>query len=71
MGLTDAGVMSRLDRYIGYYGPYATSHEALDKDEGVQEEVRNVARSLAVAIGELRAGRLSQPDRSLRPPRAK
>ena len=32
MGLIDAG-SRRLDRYIGYYEPYATSHEALDRDE--------------------------------------
>jgi spore maturation protein CgeB len=31
------------DRYIGYYEPYATSHDALDRDQDVQEEVRNVA----------------------------
>jgi multimeric flavodoxin WrbA len=45
MGLIDAGSKARLDRYIGYYEPYATSHQALDSDVGVQEEVRNVARA--------------------------
>lgn len=30
MGFIDAGTPSRLERYIGYYEPYATSHEALD-----------------------------------------
>jgi multimeric flavodoxin WrbA len=71
MGLIDAGAMSRLDRYIGYYRPYATSHDELDKDTAVQEEVRNVARAVAVAVGELRAGKLSEPDAQLKPPRAK
>jgi multimeric flavodoxin WrbA len=70
-GLIDAGAMSRLDRYIGYYRPYATSHEELDRDEGVQEEVRNVARAVANAVAELRAGRLSIPDRDLKRPRMK
>ena len=65
MGLVDAGSMSRLDRFIGYYQPYATSHEALDRDTAVQEEVRNVARAVSVAVGDLRAGRLSQPDAKL------
>lgn len=51
MGLIDAGMQSRLDRYIGYYEPYATSHDALDRDQGIQEEVRNVARGVANAIG--------------------
>jgi multimeric flavodoxin WrbA len=71
MGLIDAGAMSRLDRFIGYYRPYATSHEELDRDEAVQEEVRNVARAVAVAVGDLRAGTLSHPDAKLARPRAK
>jgi len=45
MGFIDAGAQARLDRYIGYYEPYATSHDALDRDELVQEEARNVARA--------------------------
>jgi multimeric flavodoxin WrbA len=71
MGFIDAGSGARLDRYIGYYEPYATSHQALDDDTGVQEEVRNVARALVNAVGELRAGRLSAPDKGLRNPRPK
>ena len=71
MGLIDAGAMARLDRFIGYYRPYATSHEELDRDAGVQEEVRNVARALAHAVQELRQGRLSDSDAGLRPPRPK
>ena len=58
MGLVDAGAQARLDRYIGYYEPYATSHDALDEDTGVQEEVRNVARAVARRSASLRAGRL-------------
>ena len=71
MGLIDAGAASKLDRYIGYYEPYYNSHDTLDKDEAVQEEVRNVARSLVHSVELLRAGRLPQPDSSLRPPRPK
>ena len=71
MGLIDAGAAAKLDRYIGYYGPYFNSHEALDKDKAVQEEARNVARSVVQAVKELRAGRLSQPDRKVEPPRRK
>ena len=71
MGLIDAGAMARLDRFIGYYRPYATSHEELDRDADVQEEVRNAARALAHAVGELRAGRLSDNDAGLKPPRPK
>lgn len=71
MGLIDAGSQARLDRYIGYYKPYATSHDELDRDKDVQEEVRNVARAMAKAVRELRAGTLSQPDKSLETPRQK
>ncbi len=71
MGLIDAGSLSRLDRYVGYFESYAQSHEALDRDTDVQEEVRNVARAVAHAVAELRAGRLSQPDLPLKTPRPK
>jgi len=71
MGLVDAGAKSRIDRLIGYYEPYATSHETLDADTAMQEEVRNVARAVGHAVVELRAGRLSMPDRKLTPPRPK
>jgi multimeric flavodoxin WrbA len=71
MGLVDAGALARLDRYIGYYESYAESHEVLDRDLAVQEEVRNVARAVAIAVGELRANRLSRPDAALKTPRPK
>jgi multimeric flavodoxin WrbA len=71
MGLVDAGPKARLDRYIGYYEPYATSHDALDRDRDVQEEVRNVARAVVNAVREARAGRLSTPDAKLDSPRPK
>jgi multimeric flavodoxin WrbA len=71
MGLIDAGGLARLDRVIGYYEPYATSHEALDLDRGVQEECRNVARAVANAVAELRNGSLSDPDEGLTRPRPK
>ena len=32
MGLEPGGNKAELDRYIGYWQPYATSHEALDRD---------------------------------------
>jgi multimeric flavodoxin WrbA len=58
MHLVPAGVPAELDRYIGYWEPYATSHDALDKDEAIQEEVRNAARTLLEAVQARRAGRL-------------
>ena len=71
MGLVDAGAAAKLDRYVGYFEPYYNSHDALDKDTALQEEVRNVARSVVQAVTELRAGRLSQPDKKVKAPRPK
>ena len=71
MGLIDAGTQARLDRFIGYFEPYATSHEVFDRDEFLQEEVRNVARAVAHAVTEARAGRLKAPDAQLKRPRPK
>jgi hypothetical protein len=71
MGLVDAGPQARLDRMIGYYQPYATSHDRLDEDQGLQDEVRNVAQAVARAISLLRAGQLSMPDHALPRPRPK
>ena len=71
MGFIDAGAAARMDRFIGYYEPYATSHEALDRDEAVQEEARNVGRAVAQAVVELRAGRLQAVQPKLTRPRPK
>ncbi|MBA2683798.1 MAG: NAD(P)H-dependent oxidoreductase [Gemmatimonadaceae bacterium] len=65
MDLIRAGNGATMDRYIGYYEPYATSHEALDRDEAVQEETRNVARSVVEAIRLRHAGRYERPDEDL------
>lgn len=59
MGLVDAGQPALLDRFIGYYAPYANSHEALDVDVPVQQEARNVALAVAHAVRELRSGTLA------------
>jgi multimeric flavodoxin WrbA len=71
MGLIDAGPQARLDRFIGYYQPYATSHEALDRDRAVQEETRNVGLAVANAVRRLREGDLHQSDEALSRPRPK
>ncbi|WP_043517259.1 flavodoxin family protein [Achromobacter arsenitoxydans] len=71
MGLVDAGTASRLDRYIGYYTPYATSHADLDRDKAVQEEVRNVARAMVQCLPRLRAGEWPAVDQGLPSPRPK
>lgn len=70
MELVQAGNGATVDRYIGYYEPYATSHDALDADRAVVEEVRNVARSLVEAVQQLRAG-IRHPGVGLAWPRPK
>ena len=69
MHLVEAGTAS-IDRYVGYYEPYATSHQALDRDEGFQEEVRNAARALVNQVRMIRHGH-KEPDAALEEPRKK
>ncbi|MDQ6828706.1 MAG: NAD(P)H-dependent oxidoreductase [Gemmatimonadota bacterium] len=71
MDLVQAGTAATLDRYIGYYEPYATSHDALDNDDAVQEEVRNAARSLVNALRLMSDARFQRPDENLAEPRPK
>jgi len=54
MQLEPAGPLAEIDRYIGYWEPYATSHDALDADRAIQDEVRNAARALAEAVAKRR-----------------
>jgi multimeric flavodoxin WrbA len=71
MGLKDAGFGARLDRFIGYYEPYATSHDALDADTDVQDEVERAARAVAVAVKLMRDGGQRRGDEGLPRPRKK
>ena len=71
MGLIDGGAQARLDRYIGYFEPYATSHDTLDADIAVQEETRNVARSVSQVTAALRRGELKVELDRPRSPRPK
>lgn len=71
MELCPAGPNAELDRYIGYWKPYATSHEELDRDEAIQEETRNAARALLEAVEAKRAGRFVTGGTGLKAPRQK
>jgi multimeric flavodoxin WrbA len=71
MHLVPAGVPAELDRYIGYWEPYATSHQALDRDTAIQEEVRNAARTLLEAVQARRTGHLVSAGNDLDQPRQK
>jgi multimeric flavodoxin WrbA len=70
MHLIQAGAESCMDRFIDYYGTYATSHDAYDKDEALHEEVRNAARALCTHVQQRRAG-LRAPGEGLEDPRPK
>ena len=71
MGLVRAGESGAVGRYLGYMEPYATSHDALDRDTALQEEVRNAARSLVETVRQIRRGKLKQPDAGQSTPRQK
>jgi multimeric flavodoxin WrbA len=71
MQLRPASASALVDRYVGYYEPYATSHDALDRDDRFQEEVRNSARALVEAVKLARAGQFPRADRTIHDPRPK
>ena len=71
MDLIPAGVNAELDRYIGYWKPYADNHLELDADLAIQEEVRNAARTLMEAAHAKHAGKLQAPGSALKAPRQK
>lgn len=56
MHLEPAGRDAELERYIGYWKPYAASHEELDTDEAFRDEVRIVAQTLLNAVEQCRHG---------------
>ncbi len=67
MKLVPALPQGGIDRYIGYYEPYATSHDALDRDSAVQQEARTTATALVDAVRLMRAGRYPHPDGGVDP----
>jgi multimeric flavodoxin WrbA len=71
MHLCPAGPTAELDRYIGYWKPYATSHDELDADQAIQEEVRNAARTLLKGVQAKRSGRWVTAGENLSQPRQK
>jgi multimeric flavodoxin WrbA len=70
MHLVQAG-RAVVDRYIGYMGEYARSHDELDADTAVQEEVRNVAHELMATIKLMRDGKHEDPGAKISEPRPK
>jgi uncharacterized caspase-like protein len=66
-----AGPIAGIDRYVGYYQPYATSHDDLDRDTDFQQETRNTALELMEAVRQIRSGEYRRPDANLEEPRKK
>jgi multimeric flavodoxin WrbA len=70
IGMVQAGDAAAMDTWIGYYKPYATSHDELDALPEVFQEVGNAAESLANLVERLRRGE-RPPDAGLAEPRQK
>jgi multimeric flavodoxin WrbA len=70
MELVPASDVAQLERYIGYWQPYATNHADLDRDRAVQREVEVAARTLARDAARARR-EPATPDRKPSPPRQK
>ena len=71
MGFEPAGPKATVNRYIGYWEPYAVGHEELDKDLAVQGEVRNAAATLCEAVKAKRDGKMIAAGQTLHAPRDK
>lgn len=71
MGLIQAGPSAAVDIMIGYYKPYATSHEDLDEDPAAFAHVRNAATSLTNLVTQIRNGQYRAPDAGLQRPQEK
>jgi multimeric flavodoxin WrbA len=71
MEMIPAGPSALIDTWIGWYRPYATSHQDLDKDKDLFAEVGNAALSLANMVRQIRTGKYQAPDADLRDPREK
>lgn len=70
IALEPAGAAGSIDRYIGYYRPYATSHDDLDGDPDLFTEVRNAMQVLVERVAQLRVG-VQPTGRGLEQPRPK
>jgi multimeric flavodoxin WrbA len=71
IGMIQAGASSIVDTLIGYWEPYATSHDKLDSQRDTFVLVENAAKSLANMVRAMRSGAYRAPDEGLRNPRQK
>lgn len=71
LGLFQAGPSAVFDAWIGYYRPYATSHDDLDADPATFAQVTNAALALADMVAQIRSGAFRSAGRDLHSPREK
>jgi hypothetical protein len=70
MHMVLAGSKAEVDGYIGYFEPYASGHEALDRD-CLPGRGQNAALTLMEAVEATRSGRLIEAGSQLEEPRPK
>jgi len=71
IGMLQAGTSASVDTLIGYWEPYATSHDKLDASPDIFMLAENAATSLANMVRAIRSGAYKAPDAGLRNPRQK
>jgi multimeric flavodoxin WrbA len=71
IGMIQAGASASVDTLIGYWEPYATSHDKLDSQPDTFVLVEHAAKSLANMVRAIRSGAYRPPDAQLRNPRQK
>ncbi|HSE43044.1 MAG TPA: flavodoxin family protein [Acidobacteriota bacterium] len=71
MELIPASPHAGLGRYVGYYKPYATSHDDFERDQDFQTEVKNRTLSLVYMVRQIREGKYQRSDKDLKDPRQK
>jgi multimeric flavodoxin WrbA len=65
MELVQASHSSCLDSYIGYYKPYATSHDDYDKDKDLKKEIENAVLALIHQVHLMKNGQFIAADAGL------
>lgn len=71
LGMIQAGAKAVADTWIGYYRPYATSHEDLDASPQTFALAEAAAASLVGVVKQLRSGAYRRPDEGVAEPREK
>lgn len=71
LGMVQAGPLAAIDTWIGWYEPYATSHDDLDRDTDLFTEVAQAALSLCAMVRQLRDGTYQPPNQGLHGPKQK